>query len=103
MHDWKVQLNVIDEGPTDINYTVATYNELCDISYLNNQHTPNWKGHKGFFLSGGDKEKNSGCWLDGTFKFFDSQHPYEGLLGTELSQDDGSFLNYQNIRLQTHE
>lgn len=94
MNSYKVEIDLLPGSTLD--YQSNLSNVLSSaVNELNNYKT---KGFKGFFFSGGDASTNSGCWLDGSYKFFDSVIKYPGLLGNALSQADGTFLTEQYIQ-----
>lgn len=75
--------------------------ETVEANALSKQELNNFnnKGFKGFVFSGGSKTNNSGCFFDGSFKFFSAKKGYSGFLGTCLSNADGTFSIEQYINL----
>lgn len=77
MSEWRVEIDVNSSESENL-VTASGYENLGGLDKLNT-------GFKGFYFSGGDKSKNEGCWLDGSFKFFDAKNPYKGFTGKTLS------------------
>lgn len=80
----------------DLTFTNASeFHPLSNISEVN-KNISNLSGKKGFHLSGGSVDEEtgevSGTLLDGTFTFYkDSENAYDGIMGYELSGEDYSF------------
>ena len=80
----------------DLTFTNASeFHPLSNISEVN-KNISNLSGKKGFHLSGGSVDEEtgevSGTLLDGTFTFYkDSENAYDGIMGYELSSEDYSF------------
>lgn len=94
MHTYRVELNLL-QGPT-VEPSSEVTNPISDTAKLNSAQT---KGFKGFYFSGGDKAQNSGCWLDGSYKFFSAAEGYPGWVGNSLSDANGNFAVEQSITL----
>lgn len=62
-------------------------------------------GKKGFFLSGGAVDpvtrEESGCIMNGSYKFFDDVEKYPGIVGRVLSGDNYKFSSPQYVRVTT--
>lgn len=75
----------------------ASSNVANVLSHISNLGDRTNQGFKGFFFSGGDANVGSGCWLDGSYRFFDSVNKYAGWIGDTLSNSDGTFSTSQSI------
>ena len=89
----KIQLDLLQNNP--VTTSVVNINPLSNVDNLEDI---NALGFKGFHFSGGNKAQNSGCWLDGSFKFYAESEGYPGILGNILSSNiDGSFAVAQDL------
>lgn len=85
MKNYTVKITFI---PTNVlAHSSTTSNDLSNLDELNDASK---QGFKGFFLTDGDSDAGSGCWLDGTYKCFDDDG-YPGWVGTDVSKEDGTF------------
>lgn len=94
MQKYRVELGLM-QGP-QIAATSEVSNALANIGSLDDPQSP---GFRGFYFSGGDQAQNSGCWLDGSYKFFAAEEGYPGWVGNTLSNADGSFDVEQSITI----
>lgn len=97
MRDYKIYVEYLPSQALE--YNSINKNSLSKIESLGQENA----GFKGFFFSGGDKTKNSGCWADGTFKCFSASKGYSGFLGDTLSSDEKIFAKAQSITISGSE
>ncbi len=97
MNNLKVNLKLFPV--TQLSYSSASQQEQSSIEKLSEV---NKIGFRGLYLTGGSKDYNDGCWLDGTFHLFD-ESGYPGWVGSDLSKADGTFEQKQSIQLSSTE
>ena len=88
-----------------LNHPLGRLESGCNDTFMLGDTEAEKYGKKGFFLTGGSvnelTNQESGCLMNGDYTFFDDIEKYPGILGNELSDENGEFATEQSITIST--